>query len=280
MPKVLIVDQEESICLLYKEVLQENSIDSVYVRDVKQVLYLLSIEQFDLIIIDPTQYGTKDRFYKTSVVKEIRRKYRKIPIIINSIFSIFGSIDHLKSMGVRQDNYVVKSADPTKLLLRVFALLHIKKDLRESPNKEVKIFISYARKDFAKAHLIYSRLRQEEFSPWIDKEDILPGQDWELEIEKAIKECNFFLACLSGYSISKEGYVQKELKKGLEMWERQPEGRVYLIPIRLDKCKVPRRFENIEYCNLFAPDGIKQLLTSIRVGCQERGIDLDLNEEG
>jgi hypothetical protein len=88
------------------------------------------------------------------------------------------------------------------------------------------------------------------------------------------------LACLSKYSISKEGYVQKELKKGLEMWDRQPEGRVYLIPIRLDKCKVPKRFENIEYCNLFRPDGIKQLIRSIRVGCQERGIDLDLIEEG
>jgi hypothetical protein len=252
------------------------------VYDVKEVLYLLSVEKFDLIVIEPIQYGKKRLIYKTSiaVLKEIRRRYKKIPIIVNSTFPMRPLIDHLKSIGLRQDNFVVKAGDTTKLLSRVFALLHIKKDLRESPNKEVRIFISYARKDFAKAHLIYSRLKQEEFSPWIDKEDIIPGQDWELEIEKAIKECNFFLACLSKYSISKEGYVQKELKKGLEMWDRQPEGRVYLIPIRLDKCKVPKRFENIEYCNLFRPDGIKQLIRSIRVGCQERGIDLDLIEEG
>jgi DNA-binding response OmpR family regulator len=145
MPKVLIVDNEESICLLYKEVLEENGIDSVYVHDVKEAFYLLSVEKFDLIIIEPIQYGKKRLKYKPSiaVLKEVRRRYKKISIIVNSSYPIRSLTDHLKSMGLRDDNFVVKSSDTTELLLRVFAFLHIKKELGESPNKAVKIFMAH-----------------------------------------------------------------------------------------------------------------------------------------
>ena len=54
------------------------------------------------------------------------------------------------------------------------------------------IFISYAREDRDVARKLYNRLKQEGFNPWLDQENIVPGQDWEKEIRKAIKEADIF----------------------------------------------------------------------------------------
>ena len=49
-------------------------------------------------------------------------------------------------------------------------------------------------------------------NPWIDKENLLPGQEWKRTITKAISESSYFIALLSTNSISKKGYIQKELR--------------------------------------------------------------------
>jgi len=175
---------------------------------------------------------------------------------------------------------VILSADTKELIEKVFDRLHIRKNRfikkeLETPNTKVKLFICYAKEDFTKAHAIYRRLKEEKLSPWIDREKLIPGQDWELEIENSIDGSNFFLACLSRHSVTKEGYVQKELKKGLEILDRQPEGRIYLIPIRFDNCKVPKRFEKLHWCNLFNTDGMTNLLTAIAKGCKQRKIKIE-----
>ncbi len=102
-----------------------------------------------------------------------------------------------------------------------------------------KVFISYAREDQGTALEIYEFLKFSGCSPWIDVYNIKAGQDWRLEIDKAIQSSNFFLACLSSNSISKKGYVQKELKSGLSVLELMPEGAIYLLPVKLDECIVP-----------------------------------------
>ena len=107
------------------------------------------------------------------------------------------------------------------------------------------IFVSYAREDFDTIKPICDLLRNLSFNVWIDVEKILLGQKWELEIEKAIDNSDLFLACLSTNSVNKTGYVQKELKKALDIYEKQPEDKIWLIPIRLDDCAVPQRIKAI-----------------------------------
>ena len=136
---------------------------------------------------------------------------------------------------------------------------------------KVQLFICYGREDFERAHEIYENLKNQGYTPWMDKENIVGGQDWELEITRAIEGSKFFLACLSRHSVSKEGYVQKELKEGLEILDRQPEGNIYLIPLRLDDCRVPQRFKRLHWIDLFEPNGTKELLKAIDMGCRQRG---------
>ncbi|NIO68956.1 MAG: TIR domain-containing protein [Anaerolineae bacterium] len=45
----------------------------------------------------------------------------------------------------------------------------------------------------------------------------LPGEKWELAIQKAIRRSDFFLVCLSANSIDKRGWIQKEIKQVLDI---------------------------------------------------------------
>ena len=63
------------------------------------------------------------------------------------------------------------------------------------------------------------------------RRDLLPGQEWENEIPKAVRAAEAILVCLSQSSISKEGYVQKEISYALNVAEEKPEGTLlYLSP--------------------------------------------------
>lgn len=135
---------------------------------------------------------------------------------------------------------------------------------------QIRIFICYAKEDIKQAQQICMGLKNEGYDPWMDEEKLVGGQDWELEITRAIEESNFFLACLSSHSITKEGYVQKELKKGLDILDRQPEGRIYLIPVRLEDCKVPMKLSGYHWVNFFRDDGMERLLNAIETGCEQR----------
>jgi hypothetical protein len=79
--------------------------------------------------------------------------------------------------------------------------------------EERTVFISYAREDFDAARILYDDLRAAGLIPWLDKESLLPGQQWEIEIKKAIENSTYFLAVLSSNSVDKRGYVQKEFQK-------------------------------------------------------------------
>jgi DNA-binding CsgD family transcriptional regulator len=127
----------------------------------------------------------------------------------------------------------------------------------------IKIFISYAREDKKFALEIYELLKQWRFSPWLDEKEILPGQDWKLQIETAIQDSKIFIACLSSNSVNKRGFVQAELKMALEVLEMIPEGDTYIIPIRLDECKVPPKLSKLQWLNYFDPGAKDRLIAAI-----------------
>ncbi len=56
------------------------------------------------------------------------------------------------------------------------------------PKRSLKVFLCHAHADRDHVREIYSRLIQDGVDAWLDKEKLLPGQDWELEIRKAVRE--------------------------------------------------------------------------------------------
>jgi hypothetical protein len=79
-----------------------------------------------------------------------------------------------------------------------------------------KIFISYAKVDLPTARQIYEDLLIAGLDPWLDEKNLLPGQNWQYEIKKAIKASRFVIAILSNKSVSKRGFVQREIKLALQ----------------------------------------------------------------
>ena len=129
--------------------------------------------------------------------------------------------------------------------------------------QEPRIFLCHAKEDKPRVRELYHQLKAAGYHPWLDEEDLLPGQDWDLEIRRAIRGSGFFLACLSQKSLNRKGYVHKEIKMGLDELDQMPEGKIYLIPIRLEECEVPDRLESRHWVDLFEPNGFDKLVRAL-----------------
>ena len=102
-----------------------------------------------------------------------------------------------------------------------------------------RIFLAHAREDKAQVRKLYADLKTRGFDPWLDEEDLLPGEMWKEEIPKAIRQADVFLACLSSRAVGKVGYVHNEFRLALSLFGERPPGSIFLIPVRLDECEVP-----------------------------------------
>lgn len=120
----------------------------------------------------------------------------------------------------------------------------------------IQVFLCYAKEDRNKVRELYHWLQKDNFTVWFDEEEILPGQDWELEIEKAINGTDAVIVFLSNQAIVKEGYVQKEIHHILDVALRKPEGKIFVIPLRLDDCSVPLRLQAWHWVDFF-PEEVK-----------------------
>jgi hypothetical protein len=84
---------------------------------------------------------------------------------------------------------------------------------KQQARPPLRVFLSYASQDRPAVREIYNALKLEGWiDPWLDKAKILPGQDWRTVIETAVEEADVVIVCFSNQSVSKEGYVQRELK--------------------------------------------------------------------
>jgi TIR domain len=138
-----------------------------------------------------------------------------------------------------------------------------------SKDKKFKIFVSYAREDEEAARRLYNDLKNSNLpiEPWLDKEEILPGQDWKREIRKAINESIVFIPVLSSTSVKKRGYVQAEVKYGIEVLKEIPPGEIFVIPVRVDPCEIPYdELKQYHVQDLFSSwdNGSKMILKSIK----------------
>lgn len=125
------------------------------------------------------------------------------------------------------------------------------------------VFISYAREDEAHANKLYEELHNRGHKPWMDKKDLIAGQEWQTEIRKAIEKADYFIALMSSKSITKRGFVQKEIRFAQDVLGEIPQGRIYFIPVRLEPCEVPDYVRNIQWVDLHKEDDYDQIFRAI-----------------
>jgi hypothetical protein len=131
--------------------------------------------------------------------------------------------------------------------------------------EHVKVFLCHSSGDKAAVRRLHSQLREDGLEPWLDELDLRPGMEWRLEIESAVRQADVVLVCLSKSSISKTGFVQKEIAFALDAADERPEGHIYIVPARLEACDVPKRLSRWQWVDLFEPGGYARLVKALTV---------------
>ncbi len=126
MAKIMIVDDEEGIRMLYKAELQDEGYRVVTRSDGKDLLPAIDAESPDCIILDIKmgQYSGLD------LLQEIRKKHYDLPVILSSAYISFKE-DY---KAVAADYYVVKSSDLTGLKDKVKVALESRIPGQDSPD--------------------------------------------------------------------------------------------------------------------------------------------------
>jgi len=138
--------------------------------------------------------------------------------------------------------------------------------------RRLKVFLCHASGDKPAVRDLYHRLRADGIDPWFAEENLLAGQDWQLEIPKAVRSSDAVIICLSSRAITKAGYVQKEIKYALDVADEQPEGAIFLIPLRLEECDVPERLRRPHWVDFFQERGYERLLRALRARAESLGL--------
>ena len=110
----------------------------------------------------------------------------------------------------------------------------------------VTAFISYVRVDKDSVDPIYRLLLEAGLSPWMDIYNLLPGENWEQSIIRAIKKSDIFVAILTNNSVTRRGVIQKELKLAIDKLDEYLPDDIFIIPIRLDDCEIPERLAHLQ----------------------------------
>lgn len=128
-----------------------------------------------------------------------------------------------------------------------------------------KVFISYAKEDYMFAAKLYDFLSSNDYKPWLDKKEILPGQYWNFIIRKALREANYIILLLSNISVQKRGYVQREFKTALDFVEEKLEDDIYLIPIKMNECAVPEKLSKFQWIEYDESSCFESVLTALNL---------------
>lgn len=146
---------------------------------------------------------------------------------------------------------------------------------RKSEKKQMflKTFICHASEDKPVALELSNRLKIQGFiDPWIVYEQILPGQEWDIEIKKAVRGSHVVIVILSRKSTTKEGYIQKEIKFALDIADEKPEGTIYIIPVKVEECNVPQRLQKWQWFYLNNDADFGKFLRSLKTRAEQIGI--------
>lgn len=130
-----------------------------------------------------------------------------------------------------------------------------------------RVFIAYVEEDLVHAQTLFAQFTAAGFNPWLDKQKLLPGQNWPRAIETAIQCSDYFVPCFSKHSVSKRGSFHCELRFALECANRIPLDEIFMIPVRIDACLPPARItKSIQYVDLFPSwdEGIQRVINTIQ----------------
>lgn len=132
-------------------------------------------------------------------------------------------------------------------------------------NRKLNVFLCHASQDKPTVRELYQKLFATGWiDPWLDEEKLLAGQDFDLEIKKATHNADVIIICLSSVSVIKEGYVNREIRRALDIAQEKLEGEIFIIPLRLDNCDPSfEQLRKVHWVNYYETGGYEKLIKSL-----------------
>lgn len=147
-----------------------------------------------------------------------------------------------------------------------------------TPKHTLKVFLCHASYDKDAVRALYARLTKDGMDAWLDEEKLIAGQNWELEIREAVREADIVVVCLSK-QFNQDGFRQKEVKLAFETAMNKPEGKIFIIPARLEDCDTLPSLSKLHRVDLFEENGYESLMKAFRTRADEINATLQMKKK-
>ena len=137
------------------------------------------------------------------------------------------------------------------------------------------LFLSYCHDNARDAARLRADLAAAGETVWWD-DNIKGGQDWKMEIRKAMRAAYAVVLCLSAESQARiTSGIYPEALDAIAAYREFAPGGIFLIPVRLSQCEIPlieldgaRTLDRLQYIDLFPAAnyaaGLQRLLEALR----------------
>ena len=149
----------------------------------------------------------------------------------------------------------------------------VERETAQKNRRPLKVFLCHAHADRDPVRILYSRLTKDGVDAWLDKEKLIGGQNFEYEISKAVRESDVVVVCLSK-EFNRAGFRQKEVKWALDAAMNQPEGEIFIIPLRLEECETLESLRELHWVDYFEIDGYNMLMRALRARADKIDVTL------
>jgi len=245
--KILILDNDKNWLSTIKNLLSDRY-NLILTTSVAQARKHVKDNNIVLAILDQK---LSDHQKGIRVLGDLRKDLPDLRAIILTGYPDY--YDYRDSMQAGALDYISKKEEHLQAEL-IKSIEHNKK------TKAIRVFLSYQNDDRKQVEVLYHKLTEKGFIPWMDINSTLRGK-WEPQMQKAIKESDYFLACFSSGSLRKKQSVfRDELSLALKIQKKLFRTEVFIVPVRLTDCAIPEEFKQFHYINLFEKSGFTELV--------------------
>ena len=144
--------------------------------------------------------------------------------------------------------------------------------------RSLKVFLCNADQDQDTVLKLYQRLKKDNVDAWLAEEELLPGEERDSQIHDAVRSADAVLVCLSNF-FNREGDQQREVRLALDAAQEKLEGQIFIIPVRLEECEVPKTLKKWQFVDLYNPSGYERLTLALRKRANDLGITLQFKKD-
>jgi hypothetical protein len=128
--------------------------------------------------------------------------------------------------------------------------------------KSPRVFISYSRQDLRFARCMVCAIKEAGGNPWLDLEQIKPGQQWPDETLIQLRNSDYVILILSQQSVHGKGFVRKEFIEAIEEAGRRKSD--FIFTFKTDDCEIPKALQHIN-CVSNRNNGINQIIAAMKL---------------